>query len=172
MSAGHAIAAHLQTMQSAIEDSQTIRARMPERRVAPRTTCPIVREGQATLLVLDDEDAVRRLWTHMAEAAGYQVFATATVDETVQLLTDCRVHLSTAIVDWQLASGDAAHAVYALLKLGVPVLIMTGYPQDVGIAAAEKAGARVGTKGGAGGMAEVRAWLREHSGADRAAVAM
>jgi two-component system cell cycle sensor histidine kinase/response regulator CckA len=92
--------------------------------------------GTETILLVEDEDAVRRVTTRMLQAQGYRVIATAKGEEAMQILIGNVEPIHLLLTDVVLARGMsgrvlAEQAVALFPKL--PVLYASGYTNDVTI---------------------------------------
>jgi PAS domain S-box-containing protein len=88
--------------------------------------------GSETILVVEDEDALRRLATRMLESAGFTVLAAATGEEALRLLEhhDGSVHLAvTDVVMPGLSGPDLARRISSRFP-EVRVLFTSGYTDD------------------------------------------
>jgi CheY-like chemotaxis protein len=89
--------------------------------------------GEETILMVEDEPAVRSLVTRVLSARGYNVLAAATADEALALAqqTDSAPHLMlTDIVLPGGLRGDELAAQLQLMWPGLPVVYMSGYARD------------------------------------------
>ncbi len=98
------------------------------------TTVPagVASGGSETILVVEDDGALRRLAKRFLEPAGYEVLAAATGEEALQLLArrDGSVHLMVTDVVMPGMSGlELAHRVSALYP-ALDVILTSGYTDD------------------------------------------
>jgi CheY-like chemotaxis protein len=89
--------------------------------------------SRATVLVLDDEDSIRRLVTAVLESAGYIVFPAS---EGVQALEIARTYsgpIDLFITDMTMPDMDGRQAADAIRELrpDCRVLFMSGYPLQI-----------------------------------------
>ncbi|MFN8222452.1 MAG: PAS domain-containing protein [Gaiellales bacterium] len=103
------------------------------------------RSSSATILVVEDTDAVRELVARTLEAAGYTVVAAATGEAALELLTVTQVRIDLLLTDLVMPGLDG-HALATTLEQrrpGLRVVYMSGYTYDEivrhGIEAAELA---------------------------------
>jgi PAS domain S-box-containing protein len=89
--------------------------------------------GTGRLLVVDDEDAVRRVATKMFTGAGFEVLTAGDGDAAVGLLRADTREIRAVLLDLSMpAPGLETLAAIQRTRPGVPVLVMSGYTeQDV-----------------------------------------
>jgi len=95
-------------------------------------------ERGETILVVEDEAAVRAVLKWQFEGMGYRVQAAATGEEAVTLFAVERDTIGLAVIDWGL-SGMGGAGLYRSLRAvapTLPMLALSGYPPDVGVAQA------------------------------------
>jgi PAS domain S-box-containing protein len=89
--------------------------------------------GVESILLVEDEPAVRRVTAHMLEAQGYRVVSVATAEEALRVIEDGREPLHLLLTDVVLAKGmsgrELAERVRAL-RPTLKVLFATGYTSD------------------------------------------
>ncbi len=85
-----------------------------------------------TLLLVEDEEAVRRLVLRVLEKAGYHVLAAADGDEGVRVFEANPDVIRLAVVDLVMPkrSGRAVAEALHALRPGLPILFATGYDRD------------------------------------------
>jgi two-component system cell cycle sensor histidine kinase/response regulator CckA len=87
-----------------------------------------------TLLVVEDEAAIRELITQVLESRGYRVLSAGTADEAVSVLEEnaqaIDMLLTDVILPGSMQGGELARRALAL-RPGLPVLYMSGYTRDV-----------------------------------------
>lgn len=98
----------------------------------PGAETPALSRGTETVLVVEDEAALRRLCERILTAAGYTVLAAASGDEAVEMAArhDGPIHLLLADV---VMPGQAGPAVARRLleeRAGTKVLFMSGYAEQ------------------------------------------
>jgi two-component system cell cycle sensor histidine kinase/response regulator CckA len=118
----------------------TMKLYLPRRREAAavaargRTRTPV--HGVETILLVEDEPAVRRVTVRMLEAQGYRVLSTSSGEEALRVIEDERERLHLLLTDVVLAGGMSgpvlAERVRAL-RPSLKVLYVTGYTSDVTI---------------------------------------
>ncbi|HVY91941.1 MAG TPA: PAS domain S-box protein [Bryobacteraceae bacterium] len=95
---------------------------------APSTPQP----GSESILLVEDEDSLRRLIAQLLERAGYAVRSVATVDEALKVCEDRSIAIDLLITDLVLTKGTgwdiAAHALQ--LRPGLKTLFMSGYSES------------------------------------------
>jgi len=118
----------------------TMKVYLPRRREAAESavrghkTMPV--HGVETILLVEDEPAVRRVTTRMLEAQGYRVLSTSSGAEALRVIEEEREPLQLLLTDVVLGGGmsgrvlaDRVHALRPELK----VLFASGYTSDVTI---------------------------------------
>ena len=92
-----------------------------------------VKRGHETVLVAEDEEAVRQLAIQSLERNGYQVIAAASGEEALTLASsyDGTIHLLLTDVVMPGMKGPELAARLRALRPGVKVLLMSGYAADV-----------------------------------------
>jgi len=89
-------------------------------------------EFVGTVLVVDDESAIRDVIHRVLTTAGYRVVTAAHGDEAISLLGDPELTVDMILTDVVMpgmtggAFADQAHAMFP----GLPILFMSGYEQD------------------------------------------
>jgi PAS domain S-box-containing protein len=105
-----------------------------ERAVRRRRKTPT--RGVETILLVEDEPAVRRVTAHMLEAQGYRVLSTSSGEEALRVIEDGREPWHLLLTDVILAEGmsgpELAERVRAL-RPDLKVLFVSGYTSDVTI---------------------------------------
>jgi two-component system cell cycle sensor histidine kinase/response regulator CckA len=88
--------------------------------------------GTETILVVEDNDGLRKLATRVLEPAGYTVLGAATGDEALRLLErhEAPVHLLLSDVVMPGMSGRHLAEQLAQTRPGMKVLYMSGYTSD------------------------------------------
>ena len=86
-------------------------------------------ESAGTLLVVDDELAIRSVAHRVLTAAGYQVVTASNGDEAVRLLGDPDLALDMILTDIVMPgmTGAAFAAQARAMRPGLPILFMSGY---------------------------------------------
>jgi two-component system, cell cycle sensor histidine kinase and response regulator CckA len=99
-----------------------VESRSPER--APR---PVALD--ATILLVEDEDAVRRMTSQMLTRSGYRVLAAATPAEARELFTRCRSEIDLLLTDVIMPEMHGPELADLLLadRPDLPVLFVSGY---------------------------------------------
>jgi CheY-like chemotaxis protein len=109
--------------------------------VAPQVSEPTVAhnpaarsKAQATILVVEDEAAVRSLTARVLRENGYEVLAAANGSEAAALAKDCKAGLNLLLTDVVLPGelqGDGVARVVLEQCPGIKTMFMSGYPRDV-----------------------------------------
>jgi DNA-binding response OmpR family regulator len=88
--------------------------------------------GSETVLVVEDDDMVRRFVERSLVEAGYRVFAARSADEAMDIFRtrDDEIHLVLTDVVMPGASGSDLAERLALVAPGLPLLFMSGYVDD------------------------------------------
>jgi CheY-like chemotaxis protein len=84
------------------------------------------------VLVVEDQDTIRRLVVDLLEADGHQVTACASGSEALLVLRSCPP-LERVVLDWILPDGDATELLEALVahESQPACIIISGYPLAV-----------------------------------------
>jgi PAS domain S-box-containing protein len=108
-----------------LEDAESVPAAAP-------ALGPAIR-GTETVLLVEDEEGVRRLSRKLLEAHGYQVLEASSGAEAVELATRYPgpIHLVLTDVVMPGLDGPEVAARIAAQRPGIKVLYMTGYTDDV-----------------------------------------
>ena len=111
------------------------------RLIFPAAVAPVAEEappacqawtGHETILLVEDDDAVRRVLARAMTAAGYQVLAAADAAEALDLSAEAGRPIDLVMTDVVLPGLDG-HGLAARLaesRPGLPVLYLSGYPPD------------------------------------------
>ena len=87
--------------------------------------------GSGRLLVVDDEEAVRRVATEMLTGAGFEVLTANDRDAAVGLLRADTREIRAVLLDVTIPTPDLdAISVLQRARAGVPVVVMSGYTVD------------------------------------------
>ncbi len=100
---------------------------------AAAADAPIVVRGTETILVVEDEAAVRRLVDRVLTESGYRVLAVGTVDEARRIAGRAEDSLDLLVTDVVLpgdAQGNDLANELAVSCPGLPVVYMSGYSRD------------------------------------------
>lgn len=100
-----------------------------------RSTSPWFREVSepSTLLLVEDEDSVRKTLCRLLEVRGYRVFCAADEAEAFEMLA--RTTLSALVTDVILpAGGSGIHVAKRARETApdLPIVFMSGYAPDLG----------------------------------------
>jgi PAS domain S-box-containing protein len=98
----------------------------------PSTGQAGVQESAGTVLVVDDERAIREVTHRVLTTAGYQVMTAGSGDEAVRLLGDPDLTVDMVLTDVVMPgmTGAAFAAQAHALRPGIPILFMSGYEQE------------------------------------------
>ncbi len=125
------------TIDSAPGRGTTVRVYLP--RIEPRAPDSVVRvaaavplRGCESILIVEDEDAVRQLVRSALRAAGYRVHCARSADEAMHLLRDSTLAVDLVLTDVVMpgTSGPALVSAIGTLGRAVRVLYMSGYPGE------------------------------------------
>jgi len=101
--------------------------------------------GMGTVLVVDDERAIRRVAARMLERMGYQVIEAADGEEGVAVYRQYRDQIAAVLLDMSMPNMDGRQCFHELLRINpdVKVILSSGYNEQEatqGFAARELAG--------------------------------
>jgi len=86
--------------------------------------------GTETILVAEDEDALRNLAKDILESLGYSVLTAKNGEEAVKIFTENRVRIDALLFDVvmpRLNGTKAYEQIRALADKDIPIILMTGY---------------------------------------------
>jgi CheY-like chemotaxis protein len=86
----------------------------------------------ATVLIVDDEDQIRRMFRRALEAAGYRVFEASSGREGLTVL-ERQTHIDLLVTDLQMPDmrGDEMARQFRLSRPGLKVLYATGFADQL-----------------------------------------
>jgi CheY-like chemotaxis protein len=89
--------------------------------------------GSETLLLVEDEEGVRRLLTHVLDRRGYRVLAAADAEEALRIFTQHSAEIGLVLTDMVMPqmSGRELGAVLEEMRPGIKIIYMSGYTDDV-----------------------------------------
>jgi CheY-like chemotaxis protein len=90
--------------------------------------------GVETILLVEDEPAVRRVTARMLETLGYRVVSTASGEQALRVIEDSREPLHLLLTDVVLAGGMSGPELAERVRAVRPeqkVLFVSGYTRDV-----------------------------------------
>jgi PAS domain S-box-containing protein len=109
-------------------------AASPPTLVSAAATSPILYSGTETILLVEDEENLRKLVGVWLKAAGYQVFEAANGSEALKLWSDRIGQLDLLVTDMVMPGGmnglELAEE-FKKLKPQLPVIILSGYSNDL-----------------------------------------
>ena len=90
-------------------------------------------EGRESILIVEDEPAIRELIASSLRSRGYSILSAASAEEALDLAGAGRVPIDLLVTDVVLTglTGPALSARLAKLNPGLKVIFMTGYGHDV-----------------------------------------
>ncbi len=93
---------------------------------------PVDLTGQGTILLVEDEDAVRAFAVRALQGRGYTVLDAASPGAAIDLMRDNLAQISLIVTDVQMPEMDGPTMVIELKKMkpGVPVVFMSGYAEE------------------------------------------
>ena len=96
-------------------------------------TQPMLRGGDETILVAEDEECLRRLLTGMLTSLGYKVILTPDGESAVETYSTQRDQIDLVILDMVMPrmGGCEAYERIRTLNSKVPVIFMTGYTAEM-----------------------------------------
>ena len=92
--------------------------------------------GVETILLVEDDPAVRRVTARLLSAQGYRVLSTGGGEEALRVLGETREHLDLLLTDVILAGGMNGRVLadrVRALRPDLKVLFVSGYTSDVTI---------------------------------------
>jgi two-component system, cell cycle sensor histidine kinase and response regulator CckA len=98
----------------------------------PESTPPITESQRGTLLVVEDDDAVRRITVQLLSYAGYRVLAAANADEAMVLFEAHQAEVDAVFTDIRMPGCDGPALVQRLHqhKPSLRVVYTTGYAAE------------------------------------------
>jgi len=104
--------------------------------VAPRTPAPSpLRGGSETVLVVEDEPAVREIMTEVLRDYGYRVWEAGDGPEALALWAKCGAEIDLLVTDIVMPNGIKGNVLASRLqaeKAGLKVIFASGYSSDFG----------------------------------------
>jgi CheY-like chemotaxis protein len=94
-----------------------------------RAELPAPQAGPLTVLVVDDEEIVRRTARAMLEHKGYRVLLAADGNEALEIFRADPTGIALVLLDFAMPRMDGAEAAARLLQLrpGLPILVSSGF---------------------------------------------
>ena len=94
---------------------------------------PAALGAKGTVLVVDDEDAVRKTTARLVKSLGYEVYAASTLTEAVEATTENPGNIDMLLCDIAMPGEDGRDLAAALVRLRpeLKVLFMSGYSSDM-----------------------------------------
>ncbi len=88
--------------------------------------------GQETILIVEDDDSIRRLVTHALETAGYTTFSAESGDKAIALLKEKNLSIDLLFTDIIMSgmTGDELAAILQAENPDLKVLFSSGYTQN------------------------------------------
>ncbi len=90
--------------------------------------------GQGTLLIVDDDQAVRTVSREMAQRMGFDVLEATDGQEGVELFSRRKAEITVVFLNLTMPSMDGKDACSRILALApdIPVVLSSGYPSELG----------------------------------------
>ncbi|HOX47368.1 MAG TPA: PAS domain S-box protein [Myxococcota bacterium] len=124
-------------VESAVRRGTTVRVFLPRVQDAPAPVSPqpaqaVLAHGDETVLVVEDEDAVRKLTARILRAAGYQVLTAANGGEALLLCERRPGAIDLLLTDVIMPQMSGLQLADRLLEVqpGMRILYMSGYTDD------------------------------------------
>jgi two-component system cell cycle sensor histidine kinase/response regulator CckA len=103
----------------------------------PKKTEPLVissrRHGHETILIVEDEAAVRTLARKIFQNSGYKVLEAASGDQAVEIINRTQEHIDLVLTDLVMPGGISGRELGRMLQARDPklkVIFVSGYSQD------------------------------------------
>jgi CheY-like chemotaxis protein len=108
---------------------------------SPEPSSQALPGGDETILVAEDDEAVRTLTREMLSALGYHVLAATSAEEAARILQDQRQHIDLLITDAIMPkmSGRALAELAWAVRPDLCVLYVSGYQSELGVNPADHA---------------------------------
>ena len=110
---------------------------LPEFPIAPdagsAVARPNVTRGSERILLVEDEEAVRRLTARLLEASGYQVIDTCGPLQALEIVADTAIDLLATDVVMPDMDGTQLAATLRTARPDLPVLFLSGHPRGAAI---------------------------------------
>jgi CheY-like chemotaxis protein len=92
-----------------------------------------LRGGKETILVVEDDDAVRRMTLEFLKISGYSVAAASNAKDAIQLMENGNAHIDLVITDVVMPGMKGRELGEVLLKLrpNVRMLYMSAHAEDI-----------------------------------------
>jgi two-component system, cell cycle sensor histidine kinase and response regulator CckA len=103
-----------------------------ERMKIEKVSSQEIEGGSETILIAEDETALRDITTHILRSLGYKVFSASDGVEAVALFRENAQEINIIILDVAMPgmNGHEAYQEIQTIKAGTPVIFMTGYSLD------------------------------------------
>jgi two-component system, cell cycle sensor histidine kinase and response regulator CckA len=100
---------------------------------APAATAATARKGHETLLIVEDEDSVRNLVASALRHDGYELLLATSAEDALRLDEQHRGAIDLLLTDAIMPgkSGIELATAMAARRPGLPVIIMSGYTEDM-----------------------------------------
>ena len=107
--------------------------RLLQEAAAPDLPLPSAARGSGTVLLVEDDDAVRRMTSQMLECAGYAVIPAQSPRQAISIcrLSDGRIDVILTDVIMPVMSGKEMADSIAELRPEIKVIFMSGYTSDI-----------------------------------------
>ena len=90
-------------------------------------------EGSGTILLVEDDETVRKMTTEMLELIGYDVRAVQSSSEAIELCADKNVHVDIVLSDVIMPKLNGQEMMESIksLRPGIKALFMSGYSSEI-----------------------------------------
>lgn len=136
-------------VQSRVGAGTTFRVYLPitgtGQSTAPASEAPVLPQGQGEcVLVVDDEESIRRVTGHILQQNGYRVLLAAQGHEAMKLFHKHRADVRAVVTDLMMREMDGPALMAALRRDGctAPILVVSGYLSQPELQRAVEADAR------------------------------
>ncbi|MDH3347295.1 MAG: PAS domain S-box protein [Desulfobulbaceae bacterium] len=102
-------------------------------KIKPKNTLPRIHFGSGLILVVDDDELVRKLSCKIIQTAGYEVLTARDGRDAVEIYRDHRNEIKAVILDMvmPIMSGKEAYLELRQINPDIKVLLTSGFRQDV-----------------------------------------
>jgi two-component system, cell cycle sensor histidine kinase and response regulator CckA len=106
-------------------------SRAPAEPAAGSPPAPLAWRGEGTVLVVDDEDAVRQVVGHLVASYGFRVLSARDSREAVELFRQHAAEVRLALLDVTMPGREGTDALQELrrVRVDLPVVLMSGYTE-------------------------------------------
>ena len=107
--------------------------RLIQEPVTPELPLPTAARGAGAVLLVEDDDSVRRMTSQMLECAGYTVIPAQSPLQAIRTCRSAETHIDVILTDviMPVMSGKEMADTIAELRPGIKVIFMSGYTSDI-----------------------------------------